>query len=52
MPWGRMDALYTAVVEATEEAVLNVLVAAGTMVGHRATAPGLPVDRVREMLGL
>jgi L-aminopeptidase/D-esterase-like protein len=51
IPWGRMDALYTAVVEATEEAVLNVLVAAETMVGHRVTAPGLPVDRVRELIG-
>ena len=52
IPWGRMDALYTAVVEATEEAVLNVLVAAETMVGHRGTAVALPIDRVRELIGL
>jgi D-aminopeptidase len=51
LPWPAMDGLYEAVVQATEEAVLNVLVAAETMVGidgHRS--PGLPVDAVREVL--
>ncbi|WP_336629365.1 MULTISPECIES: DmpA family aminopeptidase [unclassified Microbacterium] len=50
VPWGRMDALYTAVVEATEEAVLNVLVAGEDMVGHKQSVPGLPIERVRELL--
>lgn len=46
VPWGRIDPLYTAVVEATEEAVLNVLVAGEDMVGHRQDVHGLPVERV------
>ena len=50
VPWGRMDALYTAVVEATEEAVLNVLVAGEDMVGHKQTVSGLPIERVRDLL--
>ncbi len=50
VPWGRMDPLYTAVVEATEEAVLNVLVAGEDTVGHKQSVRGLPVDRVRELL--
>ncbi len=43
LPWGAMDTLYEAVVQATEEAVVNALVAADTMVGrdgHRS--PGFP----------
>jgi D-aminopeptidase len=43
IPWGRMDNFYTAVVQATEEAVLNALVANADMVGrdgHRI--PALP----------
>ncbi len=51
MPWHAMDGLYEAVVQATEEAVLNVLCAAETMVGidgHRS--PGLPVDAVAALL--
>ena len=51
LPWPAMDGLYEGVVEATEEAVLNVLVAAETMVGiegHRS--PGLPVHAVRALL--
>jgi D-aminopeptidase len=51
MPWHAMDGLYEAVVQATEEAVLNVLCAAETMVGidgHRS--PGLPLDAVRALL--
>ncbi|MFD6698107.1 MULTISPECIES: P1 family peptidase [unclassified Microbacterium] len=50
VPWGRMDPLYTAVVEATEEAVLNVLVAGEDMVGHRQNVHGLPIERVQELL--
>jgi L-aminopeptidase/D-esterase-like protein len=51
LPWGSMDPLYGAVVEAVEEAVLNVLVAGETMVGrdgHRS--PGFPVERLDELL--
>ncbi|GAA4524273.1 DmpA family aminopeptidase [Amycolatopsis samaneae] len=50
IPWNRMDAFFEAVVHAVEEAVLNALFAAGTMVGragHRS--PALPVSR---LLGL
>ncbi|OZB88390.1 MAG: aminopeptidase [Microbacterium sp. 14-71-5] len=50
VPWGRMDPLYTAVVEATEEAVLNVLVAGEDTAGHRQSVRGLPVERVQELL--
>jgi D-aminopeptidase len=45
LPWGAMDPLYETVVQATEEAVVNVLVAADTMIGrdgHRS--PGFPVN--------
>lgn len=34
IPWGRVDPFHTAVVEAVEEAVLNVLTAAGPMTGR------------------
>jgi L-aminopeptidase/D-esterase-like protein len=53
IPWNRMDAFYEAVVEAVEEAVLNVLVASRPMAGrdgHRAAA--LPIGEVMELLGL
>jgi D-aminopeptidase len=51
VPWGSMDPLYEGVVQAVEETVLNVLVAARTMVGrdgHRS--PGFPVERLPELL--
>jgi L-aminopeptidase/D-esterase-like protein len=41
VPWGLIDPYYEAVVQATEEAVINVLVGAETMVGidgHRSPA--------------
>ena len=47
-----MDALYTAVVQSVEEAVLNALVVNTDMVGrdgHRS--PRLPLDRLSELLG-
>jgi L-aminopeptidase/D-esterase-like protein len=47
VPWGRMDDLYTAVVQAIEEAVLNALVVNDDMVGrdgHRS--PALPHERL------
>jgi len=37
-------------VEATEEAVLNVLVAGEDTVRHRHAVSGLPIDRVHELL--
>ncbi|MGZ8801883.1 MAG: DmpA family aminopeptidase [Mycobacterium sp.] len=52
VPWGRMDALYAAVVQSVEEAVLNALVVNADMVGrdgHRS--PRLPLDRLSELLG-
>jgi D-aminopeptidase len=50
--WGLMDRFYEATVQATEEAVVNVLVAGTSSVGrdsHRL--PGFPVDRLAELLG-
>jgi L-aminopeptidase/D-esterase-like protein len=47
VPWGSADPLFTAVVQAAEEAVLNALVANAEMVGiggHRV--PALPRERV------
>lgn len=52
LPWGRMDDLYTAVVQCVEEAVLNALVVNDDMVGrdgHRS--PRLPLDRLPALLG-
>ena len=52
VPWGRMDALYTAVVQSVEEAVLNALIVNADMVGrdgHRS--PRLPLDRLSALLG-
>jgi len=48
LAWPAMDTLYEAVVQATEEAVINALVAADTMIGrddHRS--PGFPNDVLR-----
>jgi D-aminopeptidase len=46
-----LDGLFAATVEATEEAVLNCLCAADTVTGRDGrTVPGLPLDRVRELL--
>ncbi|WP_281276221.1 P1 family peptidase [Flexivirga caeni] len=45
VPWPAMNRFYEAVVQATEEAVVNALVAADTMIGrdgHRS--PGFPND--------
>jgi D-aminopeptidase len=52
IPWGRMDGLYTAVVQAVEEAVLNAMVVNDDMIGrdgHRS--PRLPHDRLMALLG-
>ena len=46
-----MDALFEATVQATEEAVVNALVAAKTMTGADGhTVEALPHDRLREVL--
>ena len=51
LPNGRMDALFEATVQATEEAVVNALVAAKTMTGADGhTVEALPHDRLREVL--
>jgi len=51
LPNDRMNPLFDAVVQATEEAILNAMFAAETMVGvdgHKVEA--LPVEQVREIL--
>jgi len=51
LPNGHLDALFEATVQATDEAILNALVGAKTMVGfedHRVME--LPHDRVREVM--
>ncbi|MER6808583.1 P1 family peptidase [Spirillospora sp. NPDC000708] len=51
VPWNRIDPFYEAVVQTVEEAVLNALLAARTMIGrdgHRS--PALPHDRLRDLL--
>ncbi|MDX6561260.1 MAG: D-aminopeptidase [Gaiellales bacterium] len=51
VPWVAMDPLFEAVVQATEEAVLNALCAAEEMTGvNGRRSPGLPHERVRELL--
>lgn len=51
VPWGRMDDFYAAVVYATEEAVLNSLVANQTMTGRDGLrSPGLDHAVVREAM--
>ena len=51
IPWGYLDPFYAAVVQATEEAVLNALIANEDMTGragHRT--PALPRDRLAKLL--
>ena len=51
VPWGHLDRFFEGVVEATEEAVVNALVANAEMVGYRGhRTPALPRDRVVELL--
>ena len=46
-----IDAVFAATVDATEEAVINALFVADTVVGRDGnTAAGLPVDRILELL--
>ena len=47
----RLNPLFTATVEATEEAVVNAMVAAETMTGaNDVTVHALPHDRLQETL--
>jgi L-aminopeptidase/D-esterase-like protein len=51
LPNNQMDALFEATVQATEEAVVNALVAAKTMTGPEGhTVEALPHNRLREVL--
>ena len=51
IPWGFLDPFYEAVVQAVEEAVVDVLVVNDEMVGFRGhRTPGLPNDRVGSLL--
>jgi D-aminopeptidase len=50
LPNDGMTPLFQAVAEATEEAVLNSMFAAKTVVGHQGTIEALPLDRVLPML--
>jgi L-aminopeptidase/D-esterase-like protein len=51
LPWAHVDALYAATVHAVEEATVNALVAAETMVGRDGfTSPELPLDQLRELM--
>lgn len=51
LPNGQMNSIFLATVRATEEAVINAMVAADTMTGiNNHTVIGLPHDRLREVL--
>jgi L-aminopeptidase/D-esterase-like protein len=51
VPWPLIDAFYAATVQSVEEAVLNALVAAETMVGRNGVrTPELPLDRLEPLL--
>jgi L-aminopeptidase/D-esterase-like protein len=51
LPNGRIDGVFQATVQATEEAITNAMVAARTMTGADGLrAYGLPHDRLREIL--
>ena len=51
MPNDSLDPIFLATVQATEEAVVNAMVAADTMTGiNNHTVVGLPHDRLREVL--
>ena len=51
LPNDRMDPIFDATVQATEEAIINALVAAETMVGRdNNRMVGIPHDMLRETL--
>jgi D-aminopeptidase len=45
-----ITALFWAAIEATEEAIVNALLAAETMTGNRVTFHALPADRLLEVM--
>jgi L-aminopeptidase/D-esterase-like protein len=50
IPWGHLDAFFTAVVQATEEAIVNSLIANADMTGRNGHfSPALPRDQVAEL---
>jgi D-aminopeptidase len=52
VPWTEMDPFYAAVVQATEEAVINALVVNEDMTGRNGhRTPALPRDLVRQLCG-
>ena len=52
LPLNRMDPLFAATVQATEEAIINALVAAETMTGiDGRTVIALPHDRLKQVMG-
>lgn len=51
LPNGEMDPFFLATIEATEEAIVNALVAARTMTGVDGhTVPALPHEQLRQIL--
>ena len=51
VPWGAMDPFFAAVVQATEESILNSLVANEEMIGYQGhRSPALPRDRLTALL--
>jgi len=51
LPNGQLDPLFLATVQATEEAIINAMVAAETMTGiNNRTVIALPHGRLREVL--
>jgi L-aminopeptidase/D-esterase-like protein len=53
LPWAHIEAVYAATVHAVEEATVNALVTAETMVGRNGfRSPKLPLDQLSDLLGL
>jgi L-aminopeptidase/D-esterase-like protein len=51
LPNDSLDPIFLATVQATEEAIVNAMIAADTMTGINGhTAIGLPHDKLREVL--
>jgi D-aminopeptidase len=50
VPAAALDGLFHAVIEATEEAIVNALVAGRTTTGHGGTAHGAPHDRLTQLV--
>ncbi|HET9316165.1 MAG TPA: P1 family peptidase [Vicinamibacteria bacterium] len=51
LPGDAVSPLFEAVLEATEEAVINSLLRATTVTGNGRTVEAIPLDRLREVLG-